>query len=344
MAKSKSGSKKKKKEGPTEAVAGGGILRSLLRGCATLFLVLVILYVTMLLFVRTDGFRAYLEGQLEKKFGLLVDVGSSRIGWLGDLTLENIVPVSGNGSGGGRVQVKRMVVHTDCLTVWKSNLAATFSDLTVDDCELTFQQVSEGAWEPAGLKSLNQWLNQWCKIDLIDPADELERRGEGAVESEKPSTSQQVLGLVDSFQLNLRRGTVRWEDAEGDLLASVHDLEAYVTPLQIPTRDATHIHVRASSVQLSPSEVIRDLDVELLKSVDTYRVLRLDVERQAVGHAPPSRRPSKQPAVQTEPVEEVVASPREPAIRESRLPPVRKAPEAALEKLIREELHQALDE
>ena len=83
MASSKAGSKKKGKKAQAETPPGGGGFRSLLRGCATLLLVLLILYVTMVLFTRTDGFRSYLEGQLEKKFGLLADVGSSRMGWSG---------------------------------------------------------------------------------------------------------------------------------------------------------------------------------------------------------------------------------------------------------------------
>lgn len=343
MASSKAGSKKKGKKAQAETPPGGGGFRSLLRGCATLLLVLLILYVTMVLFTRTDGFRSYLEGQLEKKFGLLADVGSSRMGWSGDLTLETIVPASTDEPGGGRLQVKRVVVHTDCLGIWRNNLAATFSDLTVEDCELTFQQTTEGRWEPVVFQGLSEWLNRWCKIDVIDLGPEGQGERGDASESGKQGTSLQSLDL-DSFRLAVSGGAIRWEDAEGELLASVHDVEAYVTPLHLPTRDATHIHVRASSVQLSPWELIRDLDVELLKSVDTYRVLRLDAERQTVGHAPSSPRPFRESVVEAGLVEDVAPVPPEPMLRESRLPSVRRVPGTELENLIRDELHQALDD
>ena len=338
----KSSPKKGKKEEAAETKSGEGILRPLFRTLLTTALVIMILLVTILLFTRTDGFRSYLEGWVEREFGLSLNIGTSSMDWTGNLMLGDISPATTNELGRGKLHADRLVVHTDLLTFWRDQ--PTFSDveLTLDKWSLTFAQTADGAWEPSALNGMNKWLSRWCKIDVA----ELDPPYLGEAEASAPRDKRQAnLISVNRLKLVLTNGILVWEDAKGGVWRSAHDVEAYLTPLDLPTRKATHIHVMASEVDISPWAKIRDLDVELLRTGDSYRVLRLNAERQSVSSLAGEADVPRKRAPTQNAMDRVIAAPSELVVHDVPLPAPESADEfedADLKSIIREELSDAL--
>ena len=337
----KSGGKKKKGGKSKQAdMPNEGCLHRLIRGTVTLLLVVGIIGVTLLLFTRTDGFRSYLEGRLQDQLGLEVDIGSSRLGWGGELRLGNVTPGDETTTEGGAIRIGEARLITRPAAILWGNVAKGLQQIALNDVALTFQQTANGAWEPASLLGMNHWLNRWCKIDVVD-MEEAQSPSSGQGEAPKNTTSSgDSTFAIDSLQVSVSNAEILWLDAEGTTLAAARDVEAYVTPLELPTRNSTHIHVRSASIDLSSWSSIRDLDVELLRTGDAYRVLRLNAERHTIGQPP-----AKEPVAPESVVDTVPPAPARPVIRETPLPdPQPPKPPADLETIIREELSNALDE
>jgi hypothetical protein len=156
-----------------------------------------------------------------------------------------------------------------------------------------------------------------------------------------------TLDQWEQAAISLQEGTMEWIDASGQVVASVLQVSFSRTPLSLPNREAAHYHLRAGSAVAGPTQV-RDLDVELLRTGDSYLVLNLDAVRHPAG--PPPRGPQTTPA--PPPARQSQAAPRDSAPTRPLPPPETPAaqapapasPDPVLQRYLQEELAGALGE
>lgn len=233
----------------------------------------VILYVAGYFFTRTEGFRAFLEDQLEKQVGERIEIADSRSTFGGDLILEGLTlagpdagtdePVASAGT------VRAQMAWTRLLT---GGLPAAVRAVEVTGWKIRFSRDAEGRWHPSGLAVTGEWLRRWGGLDVpvMKPGAAGNVEGEGG----SGAPGEQLKRIA----VHLRDGEVEWRTGASAIpLARVEGIRFAQTPLELPTGSATHYHVQAESAAFVEKPAIDDLEVEILVTDDGPHVLTLEV-------------------------------------------------------------------
>ncbi len=314
----------------------------------------LIIYVTGYLFAGTEGFRSLLESRLEKQLGLQIEIGGSRSSWSGDIFLSDLATVTEEGETPA-LTIEKIEIDTAPWQFFKGNLVRGVRRAHLGHWSLSFSLNEQGAWEPTELGQVTDWLGRWGSLALpsTDTAKQKAVRG-GAVDveaSEDPAPGRSF-EVWDHSVISLEEGDIQWADEVGNVLASIHDVSFIRTPLDLPTRKAGHYHLTVESAIVGEVRV-RDMDVELLRTGETYLVLNLHAVRQQGPSAGEPKRSTKRFGRTSEVVTPVTAAP--PAARPVEVVTIdevrvidpraaKTAPSQDLEELIRGELEDALRE
>lgn len=287
---------KKKPKAPPPPPPGSPVVRSVLLLVAIVFIVLVTGY----LFAGTEGFRSIVESRIEAALGIPLEIESSRALLHGGLVFEDVHTTNRIADGVGGVQVDRASIRIGWLALLGGDLAGATRAVEVQGWRVHFAPDAEGVMQPRALSGASDWLGQWGGLALPDSREistkhRAGRAGAPEVSMDASGTGQ-ALDAWTNTQFSLRGGDIAWWDRHGNEVVSVHDIAFHLTPLELPTRAATHYHATVKSAVLPGDQRVRDMNLELLRTGASYLVLNLEATRQTgTGALPPDAPPDAGP-------------------------------------------------
>ena len=242
-----------------------------------------IILITGFLFARTEGFRSIVESQIAASTGQHVKIGESAALWNGDLVLGNIRTGNDNDEGAAGVRIESAHIDIDWFLLLRGDMELGIRKVSVNNWRVDFAPDKDGRLQPKELVAASDWLSKWGGL-AIPPAMTSSRK----TLSPKANLSQANSNAMTEIDLNrwrntcisLRDGDITWWDGQGNIRVSVHEISFFLTPLDFPTRKAAHYHAKVKSAILPGDNRVRDMDVELLRTDDTYLVLNLKAIRQ----------------------------------------------------------------
>ena len=255
----------------------------------------LILAVIAVLFAKTDGFRSIVEREVESQLGLHVSVGDSGLLWNGDVRLQNLRTVGDDSVHPYGVEIVEARLRLSLLNLVRRGEVSVLRRILLRDCQVTFSPDEGGELQPKRLNGVTDWLARWGGLAL--PSTEDGSRRTSLFHPADPGETE--AGPGDSgFNWKQTRITVlnadmRWLDAEGNAIVSVHDLDFTAVPIRFPTRDATHLHLVVGLIELADTSRVNDMDVELLQTGASYLVLNLAAVRRAGASEPPQTTPRR---------------------------------------------------
>lgn len=229
-----------------------------------LALLVVLGYGALQLVVRTDFFRTRVEEELTRLTGMEMHVGHVRATLSLNLKLRDVISVSKDAGIGARtVRIRWRWFRPRDVSVLES--------LRVEGLAVTFAPDAEGQVQPAALGRVSRML-----LEPAGASSAIGAAGEAAAREEsraaKAASPVRVVGPVE-----VRWASVRWQDAEGNLLASASGMElAWMSMLAANGRRVAHVDCRAAEVRVENGPRITGLHVELIDAGDRSFLVALD--------------------------------------------------------------------
>lgn len=245
--------------------------RSLRSWAWKLALVLAVGYGALQLLVRTDVFRAQVEDELSRLAGMEIRIGRMRATEGLNLKIRDTIGISDVAGIEARVARVRW-------RLFRPRGAPMLDSVRVDGLALTIAPDETGAIQPAFLGQLSRSVFAWTGL----PAPK-ELVAAAPVQKAGPARSlEDWLG----GPLVLQDVSVRWQDAQGRLQASVSGMDVVWTPLVTPKgRRVSHLDCRVGEIKVVNGPRIADLHLEVV-AVEDQRFL-VDLQAADWGGAPP---------------------------------------------------------
>ncbi|AKJ64309.1 hypothetical protein [Kiritimatiella glycovorans] len=272
MTDKKKASKKTKREGPGR---GSGVAGALFFFAA----VLLILYITAHLMVRTDGFRTIVTRRLAKRCGMPVHLDRTLL--TADLKLK-ITGVSMTAEGQGAqpaIRISEATVRPRWLNAFRKR-DPWMRTLRLDGVEAQFVRRENGTWAPDGLRRA---------AEALAPVF-------GLPETTKPGTEGALFdfALLRDARVVMERGRLIWNNRNSAAVAFAEGVRAEWVPLQLPGRMLYGLQLESGRVQLAGGGVVRGLETEMLWMPGRYEVLRF-AARNREGNMVAMRPPEPEP-------------------------------------------------
>lgn len=266
-----------------EAVRSHSFGRTLGSWFWKLALVLALVYGALQILVRTDVFRAQVEDELSRLAGMEVRIGRMRATEALNLKIRDAIGISD--VAGIEVRLARVRWR-----LFRPRGAPMLESVRVDGLALTVAPDAAGAIQPAFLGQLSQNVFAWTGL----PAP---KELAAAKDSDAAAAPARNTGMDRSLEdwlggpLVLQNVSVRWQDAQGRLQASVSGLDVVWTPLVTPQgRLVSHLDCRAAEIKIVNGPRIADLHLELV-AVEHQRFL-VDLQAADWGGAEPPPSPA----------------------------------------------------
>ncbi len=208
------------------------------KGCLPRLLLTVVILalvalVTLFFAVRTDGGKAFIQGWLEKKLGMDLVVGKTRIGLPYVLVIEDVKSVGFKMDETAGLHAQEIRVAPGWRPMWS---------VTVLRGTCCLAQAENGVWEPSGLSFLGD-------LDIERPA----------------TTASATRELREKLRIRTEDGAIKWLAPGG---SSVERLATgvffSVTPLRAPDRRLYHYRLAVRSLRRPGFEATRDFQREWL--------------------------------------------------------------------------------
>lgn len=197
----------------------------------TLAGVLLILFVSLLLVVRTPFFRTLTIERIEKRTGLKLEIEKISMGLPFDLVLREGRTTAGTGAAAASVAFEELRVGLLPLGVF-SRKSGLLRRLHVRKLKATLVRRSGGAgWDPAVFDGLGDVSSVESLLFLSDR-------------------------VRKNLNLKIENGDIRWRDAQGRESAYAAGFDCTVTPLALPRRKACHWLVRVDRALMPPGSGI----------------------------------------------------------------------------------------
>lgn len=260
-----------------------------------------IVYLGLFIASRTRGFRVAVEERLERALGLPVSLKRVEATAALNLRLEGVSTRDSEKNGRPGLRAREVVL------IW------SFSDLVrpgpwlrravVRGGAISFAPGPSGRWEPATLERLGAQVAQWGGFELPEPApvESPSESGEKTKEAGPPPEDQPRGGLewLEQVALEVRGGRIAWWDAEGKERASAEGIELTITPVALPNRAITHIHLNLGQGRVGERQV-RDFVFELVRTAEQDIILGCSGEWRPVVGEEPSEPPGGTPGPREE--------------------------------------------
>jgi len=240
----------------------------------TLVLAAVLGYGALHLFVRTVCFRTRVEAELSRLTGMEMHVGRVRATPSLNLKLRDVISVSRDAGIGARtVRIRWRWFRPRDVSVLES--------LRVEGLAVTLAPDADGVLQPAVLGGMSRMLLESTGTRPAGTDSPGALIGPVAPAAGGRPSPVRVVGPVE-----VRWGSVRWQDAAGNLQAAVSGLElSWISMAAANGRRVAHVDCRAAEVKVENGPRITGLHVELIDAGDQWFLV--DLGATDWGSAPP---------------------------------------------------------
>jgi hypothetical protein len=230
-------------------------------------LAVVLVYGALHVLVRTDFFRSRVEAELSRLAGMEMRVGRIRATESLNLRLRDVISVSE--VAGIEARLTRIRWH-----FFRPKGTPMLESIRLDGLALTIAPDEHGVLQPAFLGALSKKAFAWTGVPL--PAAVAAAAEAGGAAEKKAATAPRP-GNWSSGPLVFRGVSVRWQDAQGNLQASVSGMDLTWVAMELPNGGrVAHVDCRAAEVKVVDGPRITGLHVELIDAGDQQFLLALE--------------------------------------------------------------------
>ncbi len=214
-------------------------------GTAWCLLALLILAVFGILAVRTDGARHFIESHLQRRSGLAVTVGATRIGWPYDLVLEDMT-LSETDPGIVTAGTVRPLLALDELRIgWRARRGAT---VRARGGTITLRSGADRRPLPA----------RWAALADIEDPDAI--------------AAWVAAMLGDAVVFECEQMALVWMSADEQVVTTAENVRLLTMPLRVPRRSWRFFELSADQWRRADGSWVSGLWHEWLVSSDATRV------------------------------------------------------------------------
>ncbi len=242
-------------------------------------LAVALAYGALQVLVRTDVFRSQVEEELSRLAGMEVRIGRMRATESLNLKIRDAIGISDVAGIEARVARVRW-------RLFRPRGTPMLESVRVDGLALTIAPDDAGALQPAFLGRLSGNVFAWtglpvpAELAAVPDAEAVPARPDGPARS-----LEEWLG----GPLVLQNVSVRWQDAQGLLRASVSGMDVVWTPLTTPKgRRVSHLDCRAAEIKVVNGPRIADLRLELVAVEDQRFLVTLQAADWGGAEPPPA--------------------------------------------------------
>lgn len=245
-----------------------------------LVLAVALLYGALQVLVRTDLFRAQVEKKLSRLTGMDMRVGRIRATESLNLRIRDAIGVSDVAGIEARLARIRW-------SLFRPRGEPMLESLRVDGLSLTIAPDETGAIQPAFLGRLPQNVFEWAGLPV--PSDWAGKGKPAPATAEKTAAARPLETWIRG-PLVFRDVSVRWQDAQGNVKATVTGLDVAWASMTTPKgRRVSHLECRAAEIKVVNGPRILDAHLELLEADGKRFLVGLDAADW--GGAPEPKRP-----------------------------------------------------
>ena len=266
-----------------EAVRTHSLGRTLGGWAWKLALVLALVYGALQILVRTDVFRTQVEDELSRLAGMEIRIGRMRATEGLNLKIRDTIGISDVAGIEARVARVRW-------RLFRPRGAPMLESVRVDGLALTIAPDATGAIQPAFLGRLSRNVFAWTGLPAPSELATEREPDAGAAPAQKAGAPRSLEDWLGG-PLVLQNVSIRWQDAQGRLQASVSGMDVVWTPLVTPKgRRVSHLDCRMGEIKIVNGPRIADLHLEMV-AVEGQRFL-VDLQAADWGGAPPPAAPA----------------------------------------------------
>ena len=243
----------------------------------------LLLYGMLHVWVRTDCFRTRVERELSRLTGMEIRVGRIRATESLNLRIRDAISVSDDAG----IEARLIRIRW---RLFRPKGASMLESIRVDGLSLTFAPDAEGIIQPSFVRGFTQNTLAWTGV-AIDGAAPPEGAAGGARApvAAVPETSAAAFGIPIP-QVSLRKGSVRWQDAQGNLQASMSGVELDWTAMELPGGGRVgHLDCRAAEVKVANGPKIAGLHLELIDTAGRQYLVALNAADWGSAQKPKSK-------------------------------------------------------
>lgn len=247
---------------PARPVSGCRVAWALLWKLA---LALLLVYGALQLFVRTSFFRSRVEAELSRLTGMEMRAGRIRATESLNLRIRDVISVSKDAGLEARIVRIRW-------RLFRPKGVSMLESVRVDGLAVTFAPDAEGVVQPAFLGRVSRMVLDSAGASLPDAAGAAKPPDAAPPPAADEDSPEGMGGPVE-----IRWASARWQDKEGNLLASVSNLELIWVAMTLSNGGrVSHLDCRAAEVKVVNGPRITGLHVELLDAGDRQFLVNLD--------------------------------------------------------------------
>jgi hypothetical protein len=236
-------------------------------------LFVLLLYGALQLWVRTDSFRTRVEKELSNLVGMEMRVGRIRATESLNLKIRDIISVSD--VAGIEIRVARLRWRW-----FRPTGVSMLESLRVQGLAITIAPDENGVLQPAFLGSLSKQIYDWVGISMPEPAVSpavAEPPAEAAADA-----GASVLSAFASMGIgpvSFRDVSIRWQDAEGRLVASVSGLNVARMSMELANGETVaHVDCSVEKVKVERGPSLSGLHLEWLEAAGRWFLVDLSAE------------------------------------------------------------------
>lgn len=230
-----------------------------------LALAVALVYGALQVLVRMDFFRSQVEKELSQLAGMEMHIGRIRATESLNLRIRDAIGVSSVAGIEARIARIRW-------RLFRPRGEPMLESVRVDGLALTIAPDETGAIQPAFLGRLSKNIFEWTGMPVPQELAGAEHAPLGSAMEEKGAAGRPLETWIRG-PLVFQGVSVRWQDAQGNLKASVSGLDVVWMSMVTPRgRRVSHLECRAAEIKVVNGPRITDLRLELVE-VDGQRFL-----------------------------------------------------------------------
>jgi len=212
---------------------GSGLKRFVI----TVLIILVILYVGAFFGLRTDGARSLVEGSMEKRLGMDVEIGETSLAFPLGVRMKTVKAGDPKENKAGLI-AEELVIRF---------LVRPGMSISAKGLELVLVQDADGSWLPRSFSRMS----------------DLPQAGVAGI-------SDITKGISDDMALYIHGALIKWVDEGGRVLVMAEGTDFEMQPVKLPGREMVHysLSVFKYTTELLPGGTGRDVVREWLYGPD----------------------------------------------------------------------------
>jgi len=237
-----------------------------------LALLVLLFYGALQLWVRTDFFRSRVEKELSSLMGMEMRVGRIRATESLNLKIRDIISVSD--VAGIEVRVARIRWRW-----FRPTGVSMLESLRVQGLSITVAPDADGVLQPPFLGSLSRQIFKWTGVSLPAPsrASPAPVTAETEVTAAKEASPRSALEALGGGPLSFRDVSIRWQDAQGNLLASISGLNATRMSMELADGEqVAHVSCTVEKIKVERGPSLSGLRVEWVEAAGRWFLITLD--------------------------------------------------------------------